>query len=142
MLMITIEIGRQNSGCTCKGYTMNVHDGHALAVCLPAKWRQVHGLYSGRLGQYLSYCYNLRQLLVLFQSTQSGLLVIMQATGLRIGGLKFTLNSIITLSNFHSTTAKLTAYVKQHDYMASQRPIRSVSLGRKSSYIESQDRSG
>ena len=132
--MITVESGRQNSGCTCKGCMMNVHDGHALVVCLPVKWRQVHGLYSCRLSQYLSCCYNLRQQLVLFQSTQSGLLVIMQATGLRISGLKFTLNSIITLSNFHSTTTKLTAYVKQHDCMASQRPIRSVSLGRKSSY--------
>ena len=45
MLMITIEIGRQNSGCTCKGYMMNVHDDHALVVCLGGKWRRVHGLY-------------------------------------------------------------------------------------------------
>ena len=46
MLMITIEINRQNSGFACKGYMMNVHDGHALVVSLPAKWCQVHGLYT------------------------------------------------------------------------------------------------
>ena len=49
ILMIAIEIGRQNRGCTCKGYMMNVHDGHTLVACLPAKWRQVHGLYTKML---------------------------------------------------------------------------------------------
>ena len=28
MLMIATEIGRQNSGSTCKGYMMNVHNNH------------------------------------------------------------------------------------------------------------------
>ena len=46
------RIGSQNSGCTCQGYMMNVHDGHALVVCLRAKWRPVHGLYT-RLSHYL-----------------------------------------------------------------------------------------
>ena len=58
MLMITIEIGRQNSGCTCKGYVMNVHDGHALVVCLPADARRTasvevshpHGNTEARVG--------------------------------------------------------------------------------------------
>ena len=36
MRLITIEIGRQNSRCTCKGYMINVHDGHALVVVCPS----------------------------------------------------------------------------------------------------------
>ena len=27
------RIGRPNSGCTCKGYIRNAHNGHALVVC-------------------------------------------------------------------------------------------------------------
>ena len=45
MLMITVVIGRQKAGARVKAM-MNVHNGHALAVCLPAKWRQVHDLYN------------------------------------------------------------------------------------------------
>ena len=32
MLMITTESGRQNRGCTCEGYIMNAHNGHAQSL--------------------------------------------------------------------------------------------------------------
>ena len=51
MLMITIEIGRQNSGCTRRGYLMNVHTGHALMVCLPVKRRQVRRHFLNRISK-------------------------------------------------------------------------------------------
>ena len=32
-----MEFGRQYSGCTCKAYKMNDHNGHPLVICLPSK---------------------------------------------------------------------------------------------------------
>ena len=44
ILVITTEIDRQNTRCTCEGYMMNVHSGHARWFVLPANWCQVHEL--------------------------------------------------------------------------------------------------
>ena len=33
MLKVTAEVRCQNSGCTCKGHTRNVRNGHALLAC-------------------------------------------------------------------------------------------------------------
>ena len=54
--MIRIEIGRRNSGCTCKGYTLNVDTGHALVVCFAGQMTSGARPYRPRVGAEIGTC--------------------------------------------------------------------------------------